>query len=61
MNYKMKTALEKQREHQELIERDLMPNIKQIMDVQTGQNKVATEQNLKQMDEFQKTEQVLRT
>lgn len=60
MSYKMKAALEKQKEHQELIERDLMPNIKQIMEMQAVVTKAATEQNLKQMDEFQKADKDIR-
>lgn len=50
----MKKEVEVLKQNTSLIENDLMPNIKQIMDTNTIKSKEGIEQNIKKIDEFQK-------
>lgn len=57
VNYKHKTDGEKMKKNLSLVEQDLMPNIKQIMDTQATKSKAEIEKNIKKIDAFQQASQ----
>ena len=56
VNFKLKNDVENQKKNLNMIEQDIMPNVKAVMDQQATTSSAVIEKNISKIDKFQEKE-----
>ena len=56
VNFKLKNDVENQKKNLNMIEQDIMPNVKAVMDQQATTSSAVIEKNISKIDKFQENE-----